>query len=164
MPPPRPVSPEELLRHSGWVRALARGLLRDADAAEDVVQSTWLAAVEHGEPEGPALPSWLARVTRNFARKRLRGDRRRELHESLAARPATEPSAADLYERAALHRELVDAVMKLEEPYRSTILLRYFEELSPRAIASREEIPVRTVKTRLARGLEKLRAHLDARS
>lgn len=164
MPPIHPISPEELLRHAGWVRALARSLLRDPDAAEDVVQATWLAALAQGERDGPALPGWLARVARNFARKRLRGDARRERHETLAARSAAEPSAADLHERAALHRELVESVMALDEPYRSTILLRYFEELSPRAIARREGIPVRTVKTRLSRGLEKLRERLDART
>src|SRR6185436_18750459 len=39
-----------------------------------------------------------------------------------------------------------------------------FEELPPRAIARCEGIPVRTVKTRLARALDKLRERLDARS
>ena len=36
---------EDLLRHSAWVQALARTLVRDADLAEDLVQETWLAAL-----------------------------------------------------------------------------------------------------------------------
>jgi RNA polymerase sigma factor (sigma-70 family) len=164
MPPTRPVSTEVLLSHAGWVRALARSLLGDPHAAEDVVQETWLAALQRGPREGRPLSAWLARVARNFARRKLRSEARRSERERLGVRAEGEPSPADLYERAALHRELVEAVMKLDEPYRSTILLRYFEGLAPRAIARREGVPVRTVSTRLARGLEKLRARLDASS
>jgi RNA polymerase sigma-70 factor (ECF subfamily) len=164
MPPTRPISAETLLSHAGWVRALARGLVRDRQAAEDVVQETWLAALERGPREGRPLSSWLARVARNFARKGMRSEARRDAHERLAPQAEGELSPSLLFERAALHKELVEAVMGLGEPYRSTILLRYFEDLAPRAIARREGIPVRTVKTRLARALEKLRASLDARS
>jgi hypothetical protein len=40
-------------------------------------------------------------------------------------------------------------------------VLRFFEELSPSAIARRQKIPVATVKTRLARGLAELRLRLE---
>jgi hypothetical protein len=52
-------------------------------------------------------------------------------------------------------------VLALEEPYRETVLLRYFENLPPRAIARRLAVPVETVRTRLKRALETLRARLD---
>ena len=38
-------TPEEMLEHSGWVRALARALVRDAATADDIAQETWLAAL-----------------------------------------------------------------------------------------------------------------------
>ena len=102
-------------------------------------------------------------MVRNFARKRVHADARRRSREEFAARGESEPSSDVLVERAAVHRDLVEAVMALDEPYRSTILLRYFEELGPTEIAARQSVPVRTVKTRLARGLDALRARLDRR-
>lgn len=45
MKPDMPLTPD-LLAHAGALRALARRILRDADAAEDVVQDTWMAALE----------------------------------------------------------------------------------------------------------------------
>jgi hypothetical protein len=49
----------------------------------------------------------------------------------------------------------------LEDPYRTAILLRYFEGLAPAAIAARTGTPLRTVHTRLHRALARLRAELD---
>src|SRR5262249_21957009 len=60
-------------------------------------------------------------------------------------------------------RALVDLVLELEEPVRSTILLRYGEELAPRAIAERLGVPARTVESRLRRGLARLRERWRAR-
>ena len=57
---------------------------------------------------------------------------------------------------------MVEAVLHLELPYRDVILCRFYEELPPRDIAKRLDLPVETVKTRLKRGLQRLRALLDA--
>src|SRR6185503_5300852 len=69
--------------------------------------------------------------------------------------------AADLVERVLVQRELVSAVLELDEPYRSIVLLRYFEELPPREIAARTGIPLATVQSRLQRALARLRERLD---
>src|SRR5262249_47014883 len=50
----------------------------------------------------------------------------------------------------------------LEEPYRSTLLARYFDELPPTEIARALDVSVETVKTRLKRGLAQLRERLDS--
>ena len=97
-----------------------------------------------------------------MASERGRADARRRGREWDVARPEAEPSTADLHERIARERALVDLVMALDEPYHRTILLRYFEGLAPPAIAEREGVPVATVKTRLRRALEQLRERLDA--
>jgi RNA polymerase sigma factor (sigma-70 family) len=57
-------------------------------------------------------------------------------------------------ERAA---ELRLAVARLDEPYRETVMLRFFGELSLAEIAAQTERPIGTVKTHLFRGLAKLR-------
>src|SRR5262249_16334684 len=57
-------------------------------------------------------------------------------------------------------RRLTACIVALPEPYRGTLLARYLRDLSPRAIATEMGVPVRTVKTRLQRGLRHLRAQL----
>jgi hypothetical protein len=92
---------------------------------------------------------------------RSRGDRRRESRENAASRTGSAPPAADVVAAAESHRRVVEAVMSLGEPYRTTILLRFFEDLPPRDVAARMGVPVETVRARVRRAVEKLRARLD---
>ncbi|MEW6747696.1 MAG: sigma-70 family RNA polymerase sigma factor, partial [Planctomycetota bacterium] len=153
--------PEALLAHDGFVRALARRLILDAHDAEDVAQQTWVAALEHPADPGRPLRRWLAAVTRNFA-LRVRRDRGRwhRLQQALP-RPAGAPSTEEVILREALRRQVVDAVLGLAEPYRSAILLRFYEDLPPREMARRLQVPVETAKTHVKRGLLQLRQRLD---
>ena len=157
MPPPPDV--EALLAQAGWIRSLARSLVADASRADDLVQRTFVAALEH--PPGPSTPlrRWLGAVTRNFARQDRRAEARRVERESATARL----EAVESVEAIAIQRELFEAVLALDEPYRTTIVQRYYESLPPREIARRQGVPVKTVKTRLARALERLRMSLDSR-
>ena len=155
---------EALLEHAGWMRALARRLVADAQRAEDLTQETWVRALEHPPRTDLPLKGWLATVMRNVLRQERRGESRRTVREELAARPSEKDSDAagiELLERVTMQRELVAAVLELEEPYRRMLLLRYFEEYGPKRIAAQTGVPVSTVKTRLARGLERLRQRLD---
>ena len=124
-------SAEALLAHAGFLRALARSLLLDEGQAEDVVQEAYLAAIHRPPPAGGAR-SWLAAVTRNLALKRLRTETRVRHREAAAARTGALPAADDVVAKLELHRLLVDAVHRLDEPYRAAIVHRYFEELPPR--------------------------------
>jgi plastocyanin len=60
-----------------------------------------------------------------------------------------------------MHRKLVEAVARLAEPYRQTVLLRYFEELSSAEIGERLGIPAATARGRLKTALDLLREDLD---
>ena len=148
-----PSNPEELLAHAGWVRSLARSLVGDPSLADDVVQETWIAALERPPRDRQALSAWLRRVVLNFARKALREGSRRSRRERAAARPECLDSREDLVTRVELHRQVVDAVLGLRDPYRETIILRFFEELSVREIADRARLPEPTVRTRLRRAV-----------
>ena len=93
-----------------------------------------------------------------------REDRRRRHREHLSARPETsDMTPAEALQRAELHRELVNTLLDLKEPYRTTVVLRFFEALTPDEIACRQAVPVSTVRTRLRRGLMILRTTLDER-
>ena len=158
----RPIDAEELLAHAGWMRALARGLVRDDATAEDLVQQAYAVALERPPRDPKALPAWLMRVMRNLAARSFRDESRRERREERVARPeGDDEPLGDLVERAELQRAVMEAVLQLEEPFRSTVLLRYFEERSPEEVARRLGVPVATVGTRLHRALEKLRTRLD---
>ncbi len=155
---------ELLLAHGAWIRSLARRLVADEHRAEDLAQDTWLAALRHpwlGSVRAPRR--WLSGILANLSRQDARGRSRREARESTAAREPVAPSASDTFEAASLGRELADAVLALEEPFRTAVLLRYYEDLPPRRIATRLGVPVRTVNSRLARGLERLRAQARLR-
>ncbi|HUR29209.1 MAG TPA: RNA polymerase sigma factor, partial [Planctomycetota bacterium] len=154
---------ETLLEHADWVRRLAHNLVADPARAEDVAQETWLAALKTPPSEAQNLRGWLGTVVRNAARRDLRSVARREARQAAAAREEKLPSAAELVEQADLQRELAALVIALDEPYRQTLLLRYYQGLSAEEIATRANVPLNTVRTRVQRGLEKLRERLDRR-
>ncbi len=56
--------------------------------------------------------------------------------------------------------DLRRAVTQLDEPYRETLMLRFYAELSLAEIAAETGRPIGTVKTHLFRGLARLRAAL----
>jgi RNA polymerase sigma-70 factor (ECF subfamily) len=159
--PARSSQPPDFAASQLFLRRLAFHLVRDEARAEDLVQETWATWVER-RPKGLSEPrAWLARVLRNRAFNLKRADERRARHEELAGRP--DPSAPETDGTLEAQAQLVEALRKLEEPYRSTLVQRYYHDLSPSAIAERAGTPLDTVKARLARGLQKLRAEMDRR-
>ncbi|MFT7668569.1 MAG: RNA polymerase sigma-70 factor (ECF subfamily) [Planctomycetota bacterium] len=154
--------PTDLLEHTRWLRGLARQLVKDASTADDVVQATLMAALAWGERPREGLRNWLAGVARNVARQIGRGEQRRARRERQGAVPEALPSAGEMVELVETQRSLVTAVLGLAEHYRSTIILRFFEELTPTQIAQQLGIPASTVRVRLKRGLELLREQLEA--
>lgn len=79
---------------------------------------------------------------------------------SIASASMHDPAAVAIRaERAAAVR---NAVARLDEPYRETVALRFFADLSLAEIAAENGRPLGTVKTHLHRGLIRLRATLEA--
>jgi RNA polymerase sigma factor (sigma-70 family) len=153
---------ERLLEHAAWLRSLARHLVDDAAAAEDLVQETWLAAIRRPPVLTRPLQPWLAGVARRLAAFARRGEGRRRRRESAQPPPGTAPSTDELVARAELQRQLVERVLALREPSRSTVLLCYFEGLAPSEAARAMGVPAATMRSRLKRALEELRAQFDA--
>jgi len=152
-----------VLEHGRWMRGLARALVRDEHDREDALQDTWVAALEERMRHRAAPRAWLARVFANFARQQRRRDGALREREERAARPdLDETDPVRLLLRAELLQRIGAAVLALEEPYRSTLLLRYLEELSTDEIAARLGVPGSTVRNRIRRGLVALRERLDA--
>jgi RNA polymerase sigma-70 factor (ECF subfamily) len=164
-PPSRsdaPAGPDALLRESAWLRRLAGGLLRDAAAADDLAQDVLVAAL-HRRPalEGARLRGWLASAARRIAWRRRARDAARDRVEAERARSAGAVDR-DALAHLGLHRRLAEAILALEPPYRTAIVLRYLEDLSTREIAARLGIAEAAARKRVSRGLARLREALDA--
>jgi len=154
---------EVLLEHRDFVRGLARSLVRDDARADDLVQDTFVTALENPPHHAGALRAWLATVVKKLAWTHRRSEQRRKRRERASTPPPELPSPWEVLERANWHQRLVNLVMDLDEPYRATLLLRYFEGLNSSEIAAMHDVPAATVRTRLRRGLEQIRARLDER-
>ncbi|MEZ6036191.1 MAG: sigma-70 family RNA polymerase sigma factor [Planctomycetota bacterium] len=156
-----PHDPEQLLRHGAFVRSLAR-LLVGGDAADDLAQDAWLAALE-ADPQKVRSPRrWLETVMRRIAGKHRRSRARRLRREAAVATEPQAPSVTELLEREQARAAVAAAVLALPQAYRDVVLLRWFGELQPRDVAARLGVPVETVRTRHRRALDLLRDHLDA--
>jgi RNA polymerase sigma factor (sigma-70 family) len=154
---------DALLREAGWLRSLSRALSDLPDRALELEQETWLAAVRAQPSTDRGLRPWLATVMRNAARAFARADAQRALRDREAAREEALPSSHELAARADVQRALVEHVLALEEPYRSTVLLCFYEGLAPGEVARRQGVPAGSVRSRLSRGVELLRRRLDDR-
>ena len=103
----------------------ALSLTRIPSEAEEVVQETFLRAIQHANrlPDDANLDAWLFRVARNVHISRLRKNRRTVGDEPLA----TASSGEDIEGRLADQdqaRHILTALHTLEEPYKEVFTLR----------------------------------------
>lgn len=162
-PPPAFPDLDALLVHASWARDLARGLVTDTAAADDLVQDAWVAALENPPRHAENLRGWLGAVIGNLARSRGRSQGRRAAREAQVGLDARQeaPSSADLASQVDTQRRLASAVLELEEPYRSAVILRFYEGLNATRIADRLGIAPGTARWRIKTGLDSLRGRLD---
>ncbi len=151
---------DQLVAQCGWVKTVARNLVRDPYGADDVAQDTLLAALTAPPPDAPnveRMRAWLGRVAFNMSQLAARRNARRRTREERAAQAEALASAADDIARTSLSEHIADAVKQLDEPYRSAVQMRYFEGLSTADIAHRAGTSEGVVRKRLWRARSKLR-------
>jgi RNA polymerase sigma factor (sigma-70 family) len=156
--------PEDLLEHLEWMQRLARALTHGDAAEADDLTSDAVQVVLDKPPllDGPVRP-WLAGVLRNLARLRARSSARRRRRDAAGgAADGAAPTPAELVERVETQRLVAGLVIGLAEPFRSTLLLRYYEGMSAAEVARRLGTPPGTVRWRLKQALDQLRSALDS--
>jgi RNA polymerase sigma-70 factor, ECF subfamily len=145
------------LPHLDAAYSLARWLLRDPAAAEDVVQEAMLRALTYFATfRGDNARAWLLQIVRNTAYARIaqRRDAREEpldaegAHEFLAD-PGRDPEAALAGQEG--ESALARALATLPAELRECVVLRELEEMSYRDIARVTGVPAGTVMSRLFR-------------
>jgi len=113
---------------------------------------------------GAPFRPWLLRIVANEARNRRRSAARRQALVLRATAVAASGDAAPSPEAALVSaeraRELLAAIERLGDDHRLVLACRYFLELSEEETAATLGVRRGTVKSRLARALERLRAEL----
>jgi RNA polymerase sigma-70 factor (ECF subfamily) len=147
-------------------------LVREPAAADDLFQQTWLRAMEKiGRYDARrSFEAWLFSVAHNLAidfwrvRRGESLDDAGEVGETPAARLRDgEPDALERlldFERGAM---LAASIAGLPAIHREVLTLRFEEDMKLEEIAEVAGIPLSTVKSRLRRALEGLRAAMESR-
>ncbi len=157
---------ELVSRHAPMARRLAvlSGAGSDAD---DVVQEAFVKAYRSLSSfrDGAEFRPWLLRIVINESRNLHRGTSRRSDRELRVvregARLLTGSDPAEVAEGAERREALLGAVRALPEELRGVVTCRYLLELSESETAEALGIPNGTVKSRLHRGLARLREELS---
>ena len=147
----------EALFRTHWPRSYRAAFLvtHDAQAAEDIAQESFLAAIralegfDRRRPFGP----WLHRIVVNRAIDWSRARRLRaevELTEAQVAPERGDP----------LSNDTLAALARLSAEHRAVVVMRYLLEFTPGEIADALDLPRGTVNSRLRRGLDALAEEL----
>jgi HlyD family secretion protein len=152
-------------RHGPMVWRVCRRVLRDEHDAQDAFQATWLVLVRKaGSLRDPSsVANWLFGVASRVALDARAASSRRQLHEQRYADSQTDEAPAEDHDGQDIGAVLHEELERLPERYRTPIVLCYLEELSHEEAALRLGRPVGTVRSRLARGRDRLRARLARR-
>lgn len=159
---------EELVRmHQGIALRTAYVFTGVAEDAQEATQDAFVKAFRAlgrfraGAPFRP----WLLKIVANEARNRRRTAGRREAVAVRAAASAGAEDAAPSPESVLLsaerRAELIEALNRLRSEDREVIACRYFLDLSEEDTAAALGWKRGTVKSRLSRALERLRAELE---
>ncbi len=153
--------------HAPLRRFFVQLLSWDRAVADDLVQETFVRLLRQRSysPERPFRP-WLFTVASNLAKNYWLGQSRERatlgsnLDEAAAGLEDRSPGPEERAEANDELRRIGQALARLPEEYRLTLILRFSNDLSLAEIAKVLEIPLGTVKSRLSVGARKLRAAL----
>ncbi len=156
-----------VLPHLSAAYNLARWLLRDNSAAEDVVQESYLRALRYFSGyHGGDSRAWLLTIVRNTSYNWLQQNRSRELMnpiEDAEALTAGEANPEAVLRQRIDHDLLRQALNELPIEFREVLILREMEGLSYKEIAAVADLPIGTVMSRLARSRARLQERLAGR-
>jgi RNA polymerase sigma-70 factor (ECF subfamily) len=144
--------------HYGPLYRFAMSLTRTESDACDLVQQTFLtwATKGHQLQDLSKVKSWLfTTLHRAFLESRRRSTRfpHIEITEAEAELPSVEPDMVSHLDA----QDVLQLLGKMDEQFQAAVALFYLEDYSYNEIATILEIPLGTVKSRIARGLAQLK-------
>jgi len=159
--------PELYDRYGRLTYSLILRIVRNAAAAEDLVQETFLRVwnrVHSFDAEKGALGAWVLAVARNRAIDYLRSVEGRTAQSPFDMEKMEQAAAFTDFEKGILNLDRVkllrEAFAKLSANQRMVLELAYYEGLSQTEMAERMKQPLGTVKTWVRSALKRLREEL----
>jgi len=151
-------------RFQGRVFGLTLSILRDAGAAEDAAQETFVRAWRHAgayDPRRGSVPTWLLTIARNASLNMLPTRRADPMDPGLLlALEVDRPASGADAESIARSLVVRDALKDLPPAQRRALVLSAFYGLTARDVSELDGVPLGTVKNRIRAGMTKLRAQL----
>ena len=145
--------------HYGTLFRFAMTLTRSEADAADLVQDTFLTWANKGhqlQDRSKAKPWLLTALHRHFLQTRRRAARFEHVELSVAQEELPRIDAAPVTSLDA--RTALELLRKVDSQYQAALSLFYLEDFSYAEIAEILQVPVGTVKSRIARGLSQLKA------
>jgi len=152
-------------QYASFVYGLARRVIGDARAAEDVTQEVFVALWERPDAfdcDRGSLRTWLATLAHRRAVDYVRREeaRRRRTQRDAARRATSVPDVEELASAILTAEQVRSAVEALPPEQREAIELAYFGGKTYRQVAQLLEQPEGTIKSRIRTGLMRLRRRL----
>ncbi len=150
------------------VFSTALRLTRDRDEAEDLTQEALVRAYEaYDRFDGRNFKAWMLRIVTNLYINKYRSEQRAPGLDSLEATAAAEYIPADsgdprgeLFD-GLMSEQVEEALKSLPEEYKVSVLLCDVEGMTYEDIATMLNVPIGTVRSRIARGRALLRSKLS---
>lgn len=152
---------ELIRRHQNFVYGAALRIVRNPAIAEDLSQETFIRAFRAlGSFRGDAqVRSWLYRIATNLAKNAV--TRTRETPTDRIVEPVQAHGPSHAVESLHLREDIQAAVDRLPEHLKGPFIMREFEHLSYKEIATATGLQLNTVRTRILRARRALRSELE---
>ena len=148
-----------LRRHYDTIRAVCHRIVIDSGGADDATQNALIAIARgiHAFDNRSSITTWMYRIAVNASLDEVRRTRRRPLpmdpaDQKMGAISVTMDDMANLDDQLLIS----DALQQVDPDFRIPVVLRHVADMDYEEIARTLDIPVGTVKSRIARGRQQL--------
>lgn len=146
------------------LRRYARGLLKDRETADDIVQDCLERIIVNWSRRRDAnARPWVFAILHNLAINRIRQESRRSGTVTIEDMPEATAAVAASQEQTLFGQDVLAAIERLPPDYRSILLLISVEDLSYAEAAMVLDVPIGTVMSRLSRAREQLKLILETK-
>jgi RNA polymerase sigma-70 factor (ECF subfamily) len=144
----------EIYRH---MFVVAYSIMRNKSEAMDAVQESWVKILMKLDTlrDPDKLIQWARAIVTNTAYNMIK---RKSILTYAPDDCSNSAAAGDGVEDQVIRRLLVEAVQKLDEKTKRIFMYKFFFDMKDKDIADRMDLPLGTVKARIHRGKEQLRA------
>lgn len=155
--------------YGAFVKGMAYAVLQDDGLAEEITQDVFLKVwrqPQRWDPDKGRLSTWLLNVTRNAAIDRQRKEQRRPTGDAAPLIAVDDlPQPAPTTEMAWYDGQVMrDLLRELPDEQQTAIYYAFYQGMTHEEVAEHLELPLGTAKSRLRRGLQRLKAlWLDVR-